>query len=91
MGLPMPGFLPGSYAYRMSKAALNMLTFCLAAEFPSITTFSVHPGHVRTAMGGDRASVDPEVCASLLWRLAMEPPASGQFIDISAVDMDSFS
>lgn len=87
MGLLMPGFLPGSYAYRMSKAALNMLTFCLAEEFPGITTFSVHPGHVRTAMGGDRASVGPEVCASSLWRLAIEPPASGQFIDISAADM----
>lgn len=84
MGLLIPGFLPGSYAYRMSKAALNMLTFCLVEEFPWITTFSVHPGHVRTAMGGERASVAPEVCASSLWRLAIEPPASGQFMDLSA-------
>ena len=81
MALHSPRFGPGSYAYRMSKAALNMAMFCLAREFPRITTFSVHPGHVRTAMGGSAATVDPAACAQALWRLALDPPPSGSFVD----------
>ena len=41
-------------AYRVSKAALNMITKCQASEFikDGVLSLSVHPGWVRTDMGG---------------------------------------
>uniref|UniRef100_A0A3B3TVZ8 Uncharacterized protein n=1 Tax=Poecilia latipinna TaxID=48699 RepID=A0A3B3TVZ8_9TELE len=47
-----------SYAYCTSKAALNMLTRCLAADLePSkILCMSLHPGWVRTDMEGPHVS-----------------------------------
>lgn len=47
----------GSYNYAMSKAALNMVTRCLAGDLKEhgITTICVHPGWVRTEMGGPNA------------------------------------
>ncbi|XP_074534321.1 C-signal-like [Halichoeres trimaculatus] len=45
------------YPYRTSKAALNMLTRCQAEDFKThnILVTAVHPGWVRTDMGGERA------------------------------------
>jgi NAD(P)-dependent dehydrogenase (short-subunit alcohol dehydrogenase family) len=77
----------GSYGYRMSKAAMNMLTVSLATEFPRFRIFSVHPGHVRTEMGGPRATVDPEVSAAGIWKLAEIPPAKGLFFDYQGVPL----
>lgn len=50
----------GDYAYRCSKAALNMATVKLAQDFQrdGIAVISLHPGWVRTDMGGAEASVD---------------------------------
>src|SRR5690606_19535995 len=42
----------GSYGYRMSKAALNMFAKTLAVDYPEIVTLALHPGWVRTRMGG---------------------------------------
>lgn len=72
---------PGSYAYRMSKAALNMFTLTLSREFPSFRVLSVHPGWVRTRMGGPRAQVEPRASAEGIWRLATNPPAQGLSYD----------
>ncbi|WP_429127474.1 SDR family oxidoreductase [Ensifer sp. 4252] len=49
----------GDYAYRCSKAALNMATVKLAQDFrkDGIAVLSLHPGWVKTDMGGDEASV----------------------------------
>ncbi len=44
-----------AYGYRMSKAALNMLNVSLAIEFPNITCVALHPGWVKTDMGGSAA------------------------------------
>lgn len=43
--------------YSASKAALNMMTRNLVAEVadPSLTVLSIHPGWVKTDMGGDAA------------------------------------
>ncbi|XP_033490661.2 C-signal-like [Epinephelus lanceolatus] len=45
------------YPYRASKAALNMLTRCQAEDFKSynILVTAIHPGWVRTEMGGEEA------------------------------------
>ncbi|XP_071345181.1 C-signal-like [Trachinotus anak] len=45
------------YPYRTSKAALNMLTRCQAEDFRkhNILVTAIHPGWVRTEMGGEQA------------------------------------
>jgi len=45
----------GSYAYRSSKAALNMVNRSLAVDFPWLLTITLHPGWVQTDMGGAHA------------------------------------
>jgi len=49
----------GFYAYRTSKAALNMVVKLLSIDLKShgIRTLAVHPGWVRTEMGGSTAPV----------------------------------
>jgi NAD(P)-dependent dehydrogenase (short-subunit alcohol dehydrogenase family) len=46
-------------AYRASKAALNMFLRCLAPEVPDVALMAIHPGWVKTDMGGDDAPVEP--------------------------------
>lgn len=45
------------YAYRASKAALNMVTRCQSEDFRrhNILVTAIHPGWVRTGMGGEEA------------------------------------
>lgn len=52
----------GSYAYRASKTALNMLTRSLAVDVrdDDIIAFVMHPGWVQTRMGGDNALITTE-------------------------------
>jgi len=52
----------GSYIYRSSKAALNMVTKGLSVDLArrGITVVAFHPGWVRTDMGGEGASVAPD-------------------------------
>lgn len=75
----------GSYAYRSSKAALNMAMKSLAADLASrrITVVLVHPGWVRTAMGGHQAALEVEESAAgivdLLERIDLDD--SGRFLD----------
>ena len=54
------------YAYRMSKAAMNMAARCLAfdAAMDGVITVTVAPGWVRTDMGGESAPLSPEESAS---------------------------
>jgi NAD(P)-dependent dehydrogenase (short-subunit alcohol dehydrogenase family) len=51
-----------NYTYPASKAALNMMTRCLAGDLGQhgILVASVHPGFLRTDMGGTRAKMDVE-------------------------------
>lgn len=79
-----------SYAYRMSKAALNMFTKNLSIEFPAIVAVSVHPGHVRTRMGGPGAPLSPLQSARAIWKLACSLSAeqSGQFLDQQGRPLD---
>ncbi len=49
----------GSLIYRSSKSALNMVTRCLSLELKpqGTTVVAVHPGWVRTDMGGEGATL----------------------------------
>jgi len=50
------------HIYRTSKAAVNMVMRLLSVDLAErgITTFSIHPGWVRTDMGGTTAPLSPE-------------------------------
>ena len=50
------------YGYRESKAALNMFTKTLAIELDpeGFTCLTIHPGWVKTDMGGQNANLTPE-------------------------------
>jgi len=73
----------GSYAYRASKAALNMLNKCLAVENNWLTTIVIHPGWVKTDMGGSGAPVEVAESAQGIWKVAhaLKHADSGQFFD----------
>ena len=73
----------GYYAYRMTKAALNMATVTMATDFEDLTVVSMHPGWVQTDMGGDKAPMSAEESASKLCTqiLSLEHEQSGTFLD----------
>jgi NAD(P)-dependent dehydrogenase (short-subunit alcohol dehydrogenase family) len=71
-------------AYRVSKAALNAATRVFADELrlDGVRVNAVHPGWVRTQMGGPDALLEPEVAADTVLWLATLPddgPTSGFF------------
>jgi NAD(P)-dependent dehydrogenase (short-subunit alcohol dehydrogenase family) len=51
---------PDHIAYRASKAAANKVVQCMASELElkGIAVASIHPGWVRTEMGGNGADID---------------------------------
>ena len=57
-----------SYAYRMSKAAMNMAARVLAFDeaMAGVTTATVNPGWVQTDMGGPNAALRPQESAGAL-------------------------
>ncbi len=74
-----------SYAYRASKAALNMLNLSLAHELKpeGFTCVAMHPGWVRTDMGGPEAPLSPaESVASMISTLdTLHPGMNGAFLN----------
>jgi NAD(P)-dependent dehydrogenase (short-subunit alcohol dehydrogenase family) len=70
--------------YGASKAALNMITIKLASRLrdEGVIAIAVHPGYLRTAMGGANADLDPTEAAvqivDLIDGLTMEQ--SGTFL-----------
>lgn len=67
-------------AYRISKAALNMATRILAVRLSGkVTVSSVHPGWVKTDMGGEEADLAPEEAAADIYELANSKIETGQF------------
>ena len=73
----------GSYIYRSSKAALNMVVKGLSVDLEprGITIVAFHPGWVRTDMGGPEATVDPEVSVAGMRKVIdrIGPQDSGRF------------
>jgi NAD(P)-dependent dehydrogenase (short-subunit alcohol dehydrogenase family) len=75
----------GAYGYRASKAALNMLNKSLALDLAAegFRCVLLHPGWVRTDMGGASAplSVQESVAGMLAVIDGLGPQHSGAFLD----------
>ncbi len=75
------GYVP----YRASKAALNMAWICLALEVRSlgVTAALLHPGWVRTRMGGPTAPTPPEQSVAAMRKVigSLTPEQSGGFFN----------
>jgi len=82
--------LSTSYAYRMSKAAQNMLTVSLAQDLQGqVRCWAVHPGKLATAMGQSDAVKPPHVAAQeLLELLESGDQTSPRFVSLGAADLD---
>jgi NAD(P)-dependent dehydrogenase (short-subunit alcohol dehydrogenase family) len=75
----------GTWAYRMSKAALNMAGRNLALELrgAGIPCVALHPGWVRTDMGGPSAPLSPGESVAAMIRTIdrITPDQTGSFLD----------
>jgi len=75
----------GAYAYRLSKAALNMVGKNVANDLRGRGIISVllHPGWVRTDMGGPNGKISVEECVQAQQRLleGLTPEHSGRFFN----------
>ncbi len=80
-----------SYAYRMSKAAMNMAARVLAFDeaMAGVTTATVNPGWVQTDMGGPKAVLTPEESASALRALfkRLTPADNGKFFQYDGSEL----
>jgi NAD(P)-dependent dehydrogenase (short-subunit alcohol dehydrogenase family) len=75
----------GNYAYRMSKAALDMLGANLASDLrpEGVLVLLLHPGWVKTRMGGPGAHLEVERSVADLRRVVerARETQSGSFFD----------
>lgn len=77
----------GAWAYRMSKAALNMAgrNMMHGLTYMGIRTYILHPGWVRTDMGGEQAPLAPaeavQALVGTIDRLGREE--NGGFFDLN--------
>lgn len=82
--------LSTSYAYRVSKAAQNMVTVSLAQDLHGhVRCWAVHPGKLATGMGQADAVKPPRVAArELLELLESDERRSPGFFSLGAPDLD---
>lgn len=76
----------GSYAYRATKAALNAVTVSAAHDLKhrDVIVLLMHPGWVKTDMGGPHGELSVEQAVTLLLKQIVEADMShsGKFLDI---------
>ncbi|XP_045173477.2 C-factor-like [Mercenaria mercenaria] len=61
----------GAYSYRTSKAALNMITKNLSLDLKKdgILVSAIHPGWIKTGMGGPKATTEASDCIEALLKV----------------------
>lgn len=81
----------GYYAYRLSKAALNMIAKGVANELRprGVIAVALHPGWVRTRMGGESAPVSVDECVAGQQRLldSLTLAESGRFFNYDGKEL----
>lgn len=79
----------GSYIYRMSKSALNMFHQCLTLEYPRLFTLLLHPGWVKTRMGGSSAPTELEDSVRGLFQIITERKSEhrGKFLNFKGEEL----
>lgn len=81
----------GFYIYRTAKAALNMLVKNLAVDLEprGIVTVALHPGWVRTDMGGPSAPLEPPVSVAGLRQVLgrITDRDSGKFLGHDGIEI----
>ncbi|EKM22863.1 SDR family oxidoreductase [Vibrio sp. HENC-03] len=81
----------GGYIYRSSKAALNSVVKSLSNDLTDegFTVLALHPGWVRTEMGGPNALIDPQTSADGLAKVIEQSTQenSGQFINYDGTEL----
>lgn len=75
----------GMYSYRSSKAAVNAVMKSLSIDLKGrgIIAVPIHPGWVRTDMGGPRADIDVQTSVAGILRViaGLSAPDSGKFFN----------
>ncbi len=81
----------GAWTYRVSKAALNMAVAAARNDYPGATLVVLHPGWVRTEMGGAGAAVEvADSVAGIRRTLARLTPAdNGTFLNFDGTRIAS--
>jgi NAD(P)-dependent dehydrogenase (short-subunit alcohol dehydrogenase family) len=81
----------GYYAYRLAKGALNMIAKGVANELAprGVIAVALHPGWVRTRMGGEGAPVSVDECVAGQQRLldSLTPNDSGRFFNYDGTEL----
>lgn len=81
-----------SYAYRASKTALNMFAVAMKKEclLDNISFLILHPGWVKTRMGGDRAPVEVEDSVNGMMYLVEKHKLedSGKFMSFDGLEIN---
>ncbi len=72
-----------------SKAALNMINMSLARDYDWLTAVVVHPGWVKTRLGGAEAPTSVEESAQGVWRViaGLKPQDTGKFYDFQGKEI----
>ena len=81
----------GGYIYRSSKAALNSVVKSLSNDLSKqgFTVLALHPGWVKTEMGGPNALLETDTSAQGLFDVIQNstPENSGQFINFDGSEL----
>lgn len=90
MGL-FSNLMSNAPAYRISKAAVNFYTKLLAIRLNerNIKVNAIHPGWVRTKLGGEQAPINSVQSAQLIYNSLGDMENSGQFFN--AMNNDRFT
>lgn len=79
------------YPYRASKAAINAVVKSMSIDLASrgITTIPLHPGWVRTDMGGPQADLDTDTSVAGMKSVidGLTPADNGRFLDYTGKEL----